>query len=83
MRMDLSLTKILRFCRVYVLNIWRVTDNSSLFAVYKSSASPDFAKQILSILLTLQWELSHFNGHKLDDLKVPTCVLQIWFCLGL
>jgi hypothetical protein len=52
-RMGLSLMNGLHLLQVYVSHIWHVIENSSLCTIYKSSVSPGFAKQIMSVLLIL------------------------------
>jgi hypothetical protein len=42
-------------CQVYVSHIQHVTEKSSFYIIYKSSVSPGFVKQTMSILLTLRY----------------------------
>jgi hypothetical protein len=51
-KMGLSLVNTLRLCQVYVTQHHAI-ENSSYCTVYKSSVSPDFAKQIMPILRIL------------------------------
>jgi hypothetical protein len=56
-RMSFSLMNKLRVCQVYVSRVWHIIENSSFRAIYNSFVSPDFAKQIMPILL-----VSCYNG---------------------
>jgi hypothetical protein len=53
-----SLMNKLRLCQVYVSHTQHVIENSYLCPIYKSSVSPGFAKQIMSILLILCYNVS-------------------------
>jgi hypothetical protein len=52
-RMGLSHMNTLCLCQVYISHVYHVIENSSLCTIYKSSVSPGFAEQIMSILLIL------------------------------
>jgi hypothetical protein len=55
----------------------------SLCTIYKSSLSPGFAKQIMSILLLLQRKLGHLNGVSLTAAKFKPLIFSTWFRLVL
>jgi hypothetical protein len=69
----------LAFCQVYVSHIWHVIEYFSFCIIYKSSVSPDFAKQIMSILRTLcyngsltTWTVLSLTTAKFKPLKFFT-----------
>jgi hypothetical protein len=54
-KMDVSLMKRLRLSEAYVSHIQHVTEDYSLYTIYRSSVSPGLVKKIMSILYILRY----------------------------